>query len=137
MGWSSSPPPPPRAPIGCGLAAREAQEGGKSMDRRTFLKRLPALTAIAGTASALAAEAPSAPPDAKPAAPLEIQPIALPKPETDGGKSVLAALKERRTNRSIRADKLPPQVLSNLLWAAWGVNRDKGSFGKAGRTAPS
>jgi len=67
----------------------------------------------------------------------DLQPIILPKPQTDGGKSVLAALQERRTNRNIRAEKLPPQMLSNLLWAAFGVNREKANFGKSGRTAPS
>ena len=67
----------------------------------------------------------------------ELPPIALPQPETDSGKSVLAALQERRTNRNIRADNLPPQMLSNLLWAAFGVNRPNASFGKPGRTAPS
>ena len=55
----------------------------------------------------------------------------------DGGKSVLAALKERKTTRNISAKELPAQVLSNLLWAAFGVNREQGSFGKAGRTAAS
>lgn len=63
--------------------------------------------------------------------------ISLPKPETDGGKSVLAALQERRTIRNISAKRLPPQMLSNLLWAAFGVNRPKGAFGKPGRTAAS
>ena len=33
--------------------------------------------------------------------------------------------------------KLPPQVLSNLLWAAFGVNRENGPFGQVGRTAAS
>ena len=99
------------------------------MDRRTFLKTLPALAAMAGTSSGLAGD-PPAPAQGLP-------PIALPKPEADGGKSVLAALKERRTNRSIRADRLPPQVLSNLLWAAWGVNREAGASGRPGRTAAS
>jgi hypothetical protein len=28
-------------------------------------------------------------------------------------------------------------VLSNLLWAACGVNRENGPMGKAGRTSPS
>jgi hypothetical protein len=67
----------------------------------------------------------------------DLKPIALPKPETDGGKSVLAAIKERRTTRNISARELPPQVLSNLLWAAFGVNRETGAFGKPGRTAAS
>jgi hypothetical protein len=58
-------------------------------------------------------------------------------PQTDGGKSVLAALKERKTNRNIRDEKLSPQMLSNLIWAAWGVNRTNGPFGQIGRTAAS
>ncbi len=99
------------------------------MNRRTFVKTLPALTALAGTATSLAQAA------TDPVA--ELQPIVLLKPETDGGKSVLAALKERKTVRSIKSDKLPPQTLSNLLWAAFGVNRERGAFGKPGRTAAS
>lgn len=66
-----------------------------------------------------------------------LQPITLPKPQKDGGKSVLAALWQRKTNRNISPEKLPPQVLSNLLWAAWGVNREGGPFGQIGRTAAS
>ena len=55
----------------------------------------------------------------------------------DGGKSVLAALKERKTTRNISTKELPAHILSNLLWAAFGVNRAMGSFGKPGRTAAS
>lgn len=99
------------------------------MNRRSFVKSIPALTVMAGTIGAFAQDAAS--PASKP------QPIVLPKPQTDGGKSVLAALKERKTNRNISPQELPPQTLSNLLWAAFGVNRDKGSFNKAGRTAAS
>ncbi len=62
-----------------------------------------------------------------------LQPIELPKPETSGGKPLMEALKERSSSREFRADKLPPQVLSNLLWAAFGINRS--DSGK--RTAPS
>jgi SagB-type dehydrogenase family enzyme len=92
------------------------------MDRRTFVKAVPALAMMAG-ASATFAE--------------ELKPIVLPKPEKDGGRSVLAALWERRTIREIKEDKLPPQVLSNLLWAAFGVNREAGPTGLPGRTAAS
>jgi hypothetical protein len=67
----------------------------------------------------------------------DLRPIALPEPATEGGKSVLAALRERRTIRRVREDRLPPQVLSNLLWAAFGVNRENGPFGQIGRTAAS
>jgi nitroreductase len=99
------------------------------MNRRTFVKTLPALTVMTGAASTLAQEQPSPT--------TELQPISLPKPEADGGKSVLAALQERKTTRNVSPKKLPPQMLSNLLWAAFGVNRPKGSFGKPGRTAAS
>jgi hypothetical protein len=67
----------------------------------------------------------------------ELQPIELPKPEKDGGKSLLASIQERMTIRSISPDSLPPQMLSNLLWAAFGVNRPEGVRGKPGRTAAS
>ncbi len=99
------------------------------MNRRTFVKALPAFTVLASTAAGLAQESPKSE--------QELKPITLPKPETDGGKSVLAALRERKTTRNISAKELPAQVLSNLLWAAFGVNRDRGSFGKPGRTAAS
>jgi len=92
------------------------------MDRRTFLKTVPVVTVLAGTASTFADD---------------LKPITLARPQTDGGKSVLAALKERRTNRNISAEKLPPQTLSNLLWAAFGVNRENGPFRGPGRTAAS
>ncbi len=59
-------------------------------------------------------------------------PVQLPKPQTDGGKPLMQALKERKSSRAFTAQKLPEQVLSNLLWAAWGTNRPDGK-----RTAPS
>jgi len=58
--------------------------------------------------------------------------ISLPKPQMEGGKSLMQALKERQSGREFSPEKLSPQVLSNLLWAAWGVNRPDGR-----RTAPS
>lgn len=67
----------------------------------------------------------------------ELTPIELPEPQSDGGKTVWASLWERVTTRDIRGDRLPPQVLSNLLWAAFGVNREDGPRGGTGRTAPS
>ena len=66
-----------------------------------------------------------------------MNPILLPEPTKKGGKSLLEALQLRQTNRSISSKELPLQVLSNLLWAAFGVNREKASFNKLGRTAPS
>ena len=93
------------------------------------MKTLPALTVLATTAPSSA----QTPADTI----TNLQPIALPKPDKDGGKSVLAALQERRTNRNISAENVSPQVLSNLLWAAFGVNRENGPFGQVGRTAAS
>jgi nitroreductase len=62
----------------------------------------------------------------------ELKPIPLPKPQTEGGMPLMQALKERKSGREFSTEKLPPQVLSNLLWAAWGINRPDGK-----RTAPS
>lgn len=59
------------------------------------------------------------------------------KPEQDNGLSVLQALKKRKTVRGISDKKLPVQVLSNLLWAACGINRKEGPFGIPGRTSAS
>ncbi|MGC1390849.1 MAG: nitroreductase family protein [Bacteroidales bacterium] len=64
-----------------------------------------------------------------------LKPIILMKPEIDNGESVMKALKKRKTIREISDKKLPVQVLSNLIWAACGVNRNKGPFGIPGRTA--
>jgi len=98
-----------------------------TMKRRTFVK---------GAAAALPALAALGLPDLGAAE--ELRPIELPKPEMDGGKPVAAALKERKTTRNIGPEPLAAQVLSNLLWAAFGVNRaEMGLMGKPGRTAPS
>jgi nitroreductase len=112
------------------------------MDRRTFLKSVPALTVLAAATPNLTEavkEKSESYGEAVKAAlpPQDMKPIELIPPQTDGGKSVLAALKERKTTRNIRDEKLPPQTLSNLLWAAWGVNRKNGPFGQIGRTAAS
>jgi nitroreductase len=66
-----------------------------------------------------------------------LPPIKLPRPTLGGGKSVLKALQQRKTTREISGKKLSLQALSNLLWAANGVNRKKGPFGIPGRTAAS
>jgi SagB-type dehydrogenase family enzyme len=63
----------------------------------------------------------------------ELNPIKLLPPDMKGGKSLMQSLQERKTSRSFSTKKLPLEVLSNLLWAACGVNRpDSGK-----RTAPS
>ncbi len=67
----------------------------------------------------------------------KLLPIDLPKPSFSRGKSVASALRQRRTIREISDRELPLQVVSNLLWAANGVNRAIGPFGIPGRTAAS
>ncbi len=62
----------------------------------------------------------------------ELKPIELPKPQTTGGKPLMQALSERKSTRAFSAEKLSAQQLSNLLWAAFGINRPDGK-----RTAPS
>lgn len=59
--------------------------------------------------------------------------ISLPAPRMEGGKPLMAALKDRQSDRDFSTKPLPPQVLSDLLWSANGINRaDSGK-----RTAPS
>lgn len=63
--------------------------------------------------------------------------VQLPKPKLGRGKSLPESLRRRRTSRQIGGRKLPLQILSNLLWAACGVNRRTGPFGTPGITAAS
>ncbi len=65
----------------------------------------------------------------------DMQSIALPKPKLEGGKTVFKALAHRKTIREVSDQKLSLQILSNLLWAACGVNRKNGPFAITGRTA--
>ncbi len=58
--------------------------------------------------------------------------IALPAPVTTGGLPLMDAITRRRSMREFARTELPLPMLSNLLWAANGVNRPDG-----GRTAPS
>ena len=92
------------------------------MDRRTFLKTVSVAAVMAGTGPVLAKD---------------LKPIIFPKPEIDGGMSVMEALQMRKTTRNISPKELPLQTLSGLLWAAFGVNRKEAAFDKPGRTAPS
>ncbi len=63
----------------------------------------------------------------------ELEQIKLLPPQTNIGKPLMQALNERKTTREFSSKELPLQELSNLLWAAWGINRS--DSGK--RTAPS
>jgi nitroreductase len=63
----------------------------------------------------------------------ELKPVQLPKPQTEIGRPLMQVLKERHSTREFSPEKLPAQVMSNLLWAAFGINRP----GSGKRTAPS
>jgi hypothetical protein len=67
----------------------------------------------------------------------EFKPIQLPKPQVTGGIPLMQALAQRQTTRAFVDKPLPPQTLSNLLWAAFGVNRPRTVKPGMGRTAPS
>jgi nitroreductase len=55
----------------------------------------------------------------------------LPPPRLGGGKPLMQALQARRSTREYSDRPISEQVLSELLWAAFGVNRPSGD-----RTAP-
>jgi hypothetical protein len=59
--------------------------------------------------------------------------MALPPAQTSGGVPLMDVLRRRQSQREFRSDPLASQLLSNLLWAACGVNRPE----LGGRTAPS
>ena len=52
--------------------------------------------------------------------------MALPPPRADGGKPLIQAFRLRRSIREYASQPLPKQVLSDLLWAAFGINRPSG-----------
>jgi nitroreductase len=90
---------------------------------RRRLAGLLALAALLWAAPALSAQ--------------ELKPIQLPKPEISAGMPLMQALARRQTMRAFLDKPLPPQTLSNLLWAAFGVNRPRNVKPGLGRTAPS
>jgi hypothetical protein len=58
--------------------------------------------------------------------------IILPSPQKQGGLPLMEALAKRHSAQECAPDALPLQLLSEQLWAAYGINRPDG-----GRTAPS
>ena len=63
--------------------------------------------------------------------------IQLPKPAGSPGMPLMQALAKRQTTRAFADKPLPLQTLSNLLWAAFGINRPNEVKAGLGRTAPS
>ena len=62
----------------------------------------------------------------------DMKQIKLPAPNKTTGTAIMKALNDRHSERGYAANKLLPQDISNLLWAANGLNRPDGK-----RTAPS
>ena len=62
----------------------------------------------------------------------ELKTIKLSAPDKTRGSAIMKALNDRQSVREYSADKIKPQDLSDLLWAANGINRPDGK-----RTAPS
>jgi SagB-type dehydrogenase family enzyme len=58
--------------------------------------------------------------------------ITLSKPQTGSDKTLMQALWKRMSTRQFSPEPLPVELLSNLLWAGFGVNRPDGK-----RTAPT
>jgi DNA uptake protein ComE-like DNA-binding protein len=63
----------------------------------------------------------------------ELKSLQLPPPQLDTGKVLMQALAERKSSRAFSAKKLPVKILSNMLWAACGINRPESGH----RTSPS
>jgi hypothetical protein len=95
---------------------------------RPFLSRVHHLTALLTLLAALLVV---------PVFAQQLQPIPLPKPQITGGMPLMQALTQRHTTRVFADRDLSLQTLSNLLWAAFGVNRPREVMRGMGRTAPS
>jgi SagB-type dehydrogenase family enzyme len=61
-----------------------------------------------------------------------IETITLPEVQKTGGMSLMEALQNRQSQRLFSSEELSLQQMSNLLWAAYGINRPDGY-----RTVPS
>lgn len=59
--------------------------------------------------------------------------VQLPRAQTTGGRPLLSVLQERKSTREYAPDKISLSIISNLLWAAFGINRPESGC----RTAPS
>ena len=91
----------------------------KEVSRREFLKVSVATGAVLAMAPNIAlAQDPKA--------------IQLVRPQTGSGNPLMELLWKRKSSREFNSEPLPIEVLSNLLWAAFGINRPDGR-----RTAPS
>jgi hypothetical protein len=61
-----------------------------------------------------------------------LKPIKLSKPNLKNGKSMMESFQDRRSDREYSSKDLSIEDISNLLWAACGINRPDGK-----RTSPT
>ena len=99
--------------------SKEGMTMEKKIDRREFLKVTAATGAILSMAPDIALAQ-------------EQKAIQLLKPQTGSGNPLMQLLWKRMTSREFSPEPLPVEVLSNLIWAAFGINRPDGK-----RTAPT
>jgi nitroreductase len=97
------------------------------MNRRMFLKAVPAMGLLGVTNVSFSADANTAQPFAEADGVIKLNP-----PDLNGGVSLMQALKKRKSSRDITDKKLSLQQLSDLLWSADGANRSDGK-----RTSPA
>jgi nitroreductase len=102
------------------------------MNRRTFLKSVPALTVLASANTSFSNDANEATVANQQPVPQTYDVIKLNPPDLNKGISLMQALKKRKTNRDISDKRVTLQQLSDLLWAADGINRPDGK-----RTSPA
>jgi nitroreductase len=102
-----------------------------NMNRRTFLKSVPALAMLASAKTAFSADTNTATGTTPQAIQAE-DVIKLVQPDLKKGLPTMEALSKRRTDRNLSDKKLTLQQLSEVLWAADGTNRPDGK-----RTAPA
>jgi hypothetical protein len=105
-----------------------------NMNRRTFLKSVPALAMLASAKAGFPADANTATGAAPQAQPVigTDGVIKLNQPDLKRGVSMMEALSKRKSERNLSDKKLTLQQLSEVLWAADGVNRPDGK-----RTSPA
>jgi nitroreductase len=92
-----------------------------------FLKAVPAMGLLGVTNVSFSEDTNTAQPIAETDGVIKLNP-----PDLNGGISLMQALKKRKTNRDISDKKVTLQQLSDLLWAADGINRPEGK-----RTSPA
>ncbi len=63
----------------------------------------------------------------------ELKPIELLPPQTEGGKPLMQALRDRQSMQEFSPKDLPLQVVSDMLWAASGITKPDSGL----KTAPT